>query len=60
MKKFILSLAIIATSFGAFAMQTPAAVKKSEVKTEKKAAPKAKKEVKKEVKEVKKTTPKKG
>ena len=58
MKKFILSLAIIATSFGAFAMQTPAAVKKAEVKTEKKAAHKAKKEEAK--KEVKKTTPKKG
>ena len=45
MKKFILALAIVATSFGAFA-QTPAA-KKAEVKTEKKAAHKAKKASKK-------------
>ncbi|MEJ5993397.1 hypothetical protein WG904_03125 [Pedobacter sp. Du54] len=65
MKKFILSLAIVATSFGAFA-QTPAA-KKTEVKTEKKAAHKAKKEAKKaEVKKeatksvVKTPAPKKG
>ena len=64
MKKFILSLAIVATSFGAFAVQTPAAAKKVEVKAEKKAKKeaKAKAEVKKEAaKEVVKTTkPKKG
>ncbi|HTN00129.1 MAG TPA: hypothetical protein VL088_15335 [Pedobacter sp.] len=46
MKKFILSLAIVATSFGAFAVQTPA-TKKVEPKTEKKAEHKAKKEAKK-------------
>jgi len=47
MKKLILSLAIVATSFGAFAVQTPAAAKKVEVKTEKKAEHKAKKAAKK-------------
>ena len=41
MKKFILALAIVATSFGAFA-QTPTA-KKAEVKTEKKPKAKSKK-----------------
>jgi len=63
MKKFILSLAIVAMSVGAFAIQTPAAPKKVEAKTEKKAAHKAKKEAKKEEapKEVVKSTkPKKG
>lgn len=54
MKKLILSLAIVATSFGAFAVQTPAA-KKEEVKTEKKAEHKAKKAAKK-VEEKKATT----
>ncbi len=47
MKKFILSLAIVATSFGAFAVQTPAVHKKADAKTEKRAEHKAKKEAKK-------------
>lgn len=47
MKKFILSLAIVATSFAAFAVQTQDPAKKAEVKTEKKAEHKAKKEAKK-------------
>lgn len=67
MKKFILSLAIVATSFGAFAIQTPVSPKKVEVKIDKKAEHKAKKEAKKaaEKKEVTKEVvkspkPKKG
>lgn len=56
MKKFILSLAIVATSFGAFAIQTPASPKKVEVKSNKKAEHKAKKEAKKA--EAKKEAPK--
>jgi len=63
MKKLILALAIVATSFGAFAVQTPAPTKKVEVKTDKKAEHKAKKEAKKAEakKEVVKTpAPKKG
>ena len=62
MKKIILALAIVATSFGAFAVQTPAA-KKVEVKTEKKAEHKAKKaEAKKDTTKavVKSAKPKKG
>ena len=66
MKKLILALAIVATSFGAFAVQTPAS-KKVEVKADKKAGHKEKKEAKKEeakkemAKEVVKTPkPKKG
>lgn len=61
MKKFILSLAIVATTIGAFAAQTPATTKKAEVKVEKPAKHKAKKEkaakveVKKETKEATKT-----
>lgn len=67
MKKLILVLAIVATSFGAFAVQTPAGVKKVEAKTEKKAEHKAKKAAKKtEAKKdtvkavVKSAKPKKG
>jgi hypothetical protein len=63
MKKLILSLAIVTTSFGAFAIQTPAPAKKVEVKTEKKASHKAKKvEAKKDTAKavVKSTKPKKG
>lgn len=58
MKKLILSMAIVATTLGAFASQTPATTKKAEVKVEKPAKHKAKKvkaEAKKETKEVTKT-----
>lgn len=64
MKKFIFSLAIVATSFGAFANQTPAPAKQETKKEAKKEAHKAKHEAKqeakkeepkKEVKEVAKT-----
>lgn len=68
MKKLILGLAFVATSFGAFAAQTPATTSKKEApKTEKKAEKKAEKKMKKEAEKkeapavpAKTTQPKKG
>jgi len=53
MKRSILALALVAMSFGAFAVQTPATSKKEAPKTEQKADKKIKKHAEKKVATVK-------